>query len=138
MRKSGRREMKKDSRHKLVVEAVLVRKVRNELLNQRKCRAKRQVREEKEKTRRGDGRTRNEGERKFSMNQNLTVLLVCRMTEIAMIKANRCREDAISSRFGGRSEGERALTSYSKPEATVKMLISAFFLTSTTSCLALK
>jgi len=40
--------------------------------------------------------------------------------------------------FQDTREGERGLTSYSKPEATVKMLISACFLTSTTSCLAPK
>lgn len=33
--------------------------------------------------------TRNEGERKFSMNQNLTVLLVFRKTLIIMIEAKR-------------------------------------------------
>lgn len=39
--------------------------------------------------------TRKEGERKFSMNQNLTVLFVWRMTEMAMMNANRCKTERL-------------------------------------------
>lgn len=45
----------------------------------------------------GGGRTKKEGDKKSSMNQNLTVAFVCFMTESVMIEANRCgAQDAYS------------------------------------------
>jgi hypothetical protein len=69
--------------------------------------------------------TRKDGERKFSMNQNLTVLFVLRRTLKIMMDTNLWRKD--SHWCSVRLEKEDLLpTSYRSPEATVNMLISAW------------
>lgn len=49
----------------------------------------------------------NDGERKFSMNQNLTLLLVCRMTETHMRNAMRCRRACESVNVDEEGESKR-------------------------------
>jgi hypothetical protein len=76
----------------------------------------------------GGGLTKKDGDKKSSMNQNLTVAFVCFMTESVMIEANRCGEqDASVSLREGHPPGFTKRTSYRSPEATVNMLISACF-----------
>ena len=65
--------------------------------------------------------TRNEGERKFSINQNLTVLSVFRRTLSIMIEDRRYTQSSLNKQ----KCQLRALTSYKWPEATVKTLMSA-------------
>lgn len=69
-------------------------------------------------------RTRKDGDRKFSINQNLTVCSVLRRTLKIMIDANLWKvhvHEQWSARVGLRVD----LTSYNRPDATVKILISA-------------
>ena len=67
-------------------------------------------------------RTRKDGERKFSINQNLTVCFVLRSTLRIIIDANLWKI-TLSSEPGLVDHVGR--TSYNRPDATVNILISA-------------
>lgn len=77
----------------------------------------------------------NDGERKFWINQNFTRLSVCRRTDTIIRVAIRCekREKTIKPRIG---KAMCEHTSYSNPDATVKILISARFPVSTKALLS--
>jgi hypothetical protein len=66
--------------------------------------------------------TKNDGDKKFSMNQNLTEEFVLRSTLAIMIETNLY----VGTVSGKKRDREHDRTSYSKPEATVKILMSAW------------